>query len=87
MSSQRRAVNNGGPAPAARPYLAGGGADELAGEERGPCLDHAKILAHIFFLKRESRMHGVLNEVYLKYICKTFSVMDVTFRDESNDGN
>ena len=32
---------------------------------------------------KESRMHGVLNKVYLK----TFSEMGVTFRDESNDGN
>ena len=35
------------------------------------------------FSRRESRMHGVLNVVYLQ----KFSGIGVTFRDESNDGN
>ena len=35
------------------------------------------------FMRRESHMHGVLNEVY----CKKISEMGVIFRDESNDGN
>ena len=32
---------------------------------------------------KESRMHEVLDEVYLQI----FLGMDITFRDESNDGN
>jgi len=50
--------------------------------ELWPCLDRAIILARIFFLKKESRMHGVLNEV-----CETSLGMSVTFRNESNDNN
>ena len=37
----------------------------------------------LFHSTKESRMHGVLNEVYLQ----TFLGMGVTFRNESNDGN
>ena len=43
---------------------------------------YSGFYTHVFF-KKESRMHAVLNEVYLQKILG----MGVTFRDESNDGN
>ena len=43
---------------------------------------YSGFYTHVFF-KKESRMHAVLNEVYLQKILG----MSVTFRDESSDGN
>ena len=40
-------------------------------------------IVRAYFLIEKSRMHGILNELYLR----NFLEMDVIFRDESNNGN